>query len=84
MPKVHLISPHPSEAAVYYYAAEIPLQYLDALHNPHLKVEKTVTITRQTVYLPALPTTGGGVVTDGPFLVLVAQILEEALNYEKF
>lgn len=81
--KVHLISPQPSQAAVYHYAAEIPLQYLDALHNPYLKVEKTVIITRQLVGLPALPITGQNMITDGPFLRLMAQILEEALDYEK-
>lgn len=84
LPKVHLVSPHPSEAAVYHYAAEIPLQYLDALHNPHLKVEKTVIITRHLVYLPTLPTTSESIITDGPFLELVSQILEEVLYYEKF
>lgn len=82
--KVHLISPHPSEAAVYHYAAEVPLQYLDALHNPHLRVEKTVIITRYLVYLPTLPTTSESIVADGPFLELVSQILEGALDYEKF
>lgn len=82
--KVHLISPHPSEAAVYHYAAEVPLQYLDALHNPHLRVEKTVIITRYLVYLPTLPTTSESIITDGPFLELVSQILEGALDYEKF
>lgn len=81
--KVHLISPHPSQAAVYHYAAAIPLQYLDALHNPYLKVEKTVIITRQLVDLPALPITGRNIITDGPFLGLVARILGEALDYEK-
>lgn len=81
--KVHLISPRPSQAAVYHYAAEIPLQYLDALDNPYLKVEKTVIITRQLVDLPAIPTTGQNIITDGPFLNLVARILEEALDYEK-
>lgn len=84
MLKVHLISPHPSQAAVYHYTAEIPLQYLDALHNPYLKVEKGVIITRQLVDLPALPTASENIITDGEFLDLVSQILEEALDYESF
>lgn len=81
--KVHLISPHPSHAAVYHYTAKIPLQYLNALHNPRIKVEKTVLITRQLVDLPTVPPPRESTIKGGPFLDMVAQILEEALDYEK-
>lgn len=84
MLKAYFISPHTSQAAVFLYTANIPLRYLAALHNPYLSIETAVIITRELIYLPTPPATGGKDISEGPFLRKLAQILEEALGYERF
>lgn len=82
--KVYLIVPHPSLAAVYLYTAKFPLSYLGALRDPELEVTETVTITREFVELPVPPATGQTTITSGLFLDMLAQVLGEALEHDRF
>ncbi|KAH0607931.1 uncharacterized protein H6S33_001983 [Morchella sextelata] len=80
--KVHLITPHPTLAAVYFYTVEVPLWYLEALMDPYLKVAGKVQILKEFVELPVPPASGQAVITTGPFLEKIGEILGEmrALN----
>lgn len=74
---MHLITPHSTQAAVYFYTAEVPLWYLRALMDPYLKVAGKVQILREFVELPVPPASGQTVITTGPFLEKIGEILGE-------
>lgn len=75
--KVHLITPHPTLAAVYFYTAEVPLWYLRALMDPYLKVAGKVQVLKELVQLPVPPASGQAVITTGPFLERLGEVLGE-------
>lgn len=65
------------------YVAKFPLSYMIALQDPRLEVEQHVTITRELIEVPAAPADDEGDTTDGRFLAVLAQILQEADSYER-
>lgn len=80
--QVYLITPHPSSAAVYLYIADFPLSYMVALQDPRLEVTQNVVIARELIELPTLPVDDRDI-TSGRFLVVLAQILDEADSHER-
>lgn len=53
-----------------------------ALQDPRLEVTQTVVITRELIKLPTSPAEDGDI-TDGRFLAVLAQMLEEADSHER-
>lgn len=54
-----------------------------ALQDPRLEVTQNVVITRELIKLPTSPPENGGDITDGRFLAVLAQMLEEADSHER-
>lgn len=81
--QAYLIIPHPSAAAVYVYMAKFPLGYLTVLRDPCLEVAQDASITRELIELPVLSAADTGDVTEGRFLDVLSQILEEADSHER-
>lgn len=68
---------------MYVYVANFPLSYMAALQDPRLEVTQNVVITRELIKLPTSPPENGGDITDGRFLAVLAQMLEEADSHER-